>query len=355
MTHRESYLKNEKDIVSKGKKIADGENPVITEEYREILVMQARKAQIMDRLSDDLKLIDMKSGKIRGQGQINRDVLYDEKKGVFFVDCDGKLGYATLGDLIADAVVGCEYNFSLENIPREVAKQYVVGRARAHLNQLFNRQLALQEEKEALKKDHQTRAQHFRNAYNEMEEKDQDKERAAGKLFEQSIIHLIKELQYDLPDMDIEVQEANIIQDMDEKIDFIVRVNKHHRGGYVEESQNLSYNEHEKPELFGIQFTMDTREETQKHKEEQIARSKKHGTRILVDDIVLITVPMSCKDVIEAYHKWRAQGCPPGGPARLYPAEVRARIVEKVLEKIGNKKDEEKRRGKIEKYFKMKS
>jgi hypothetical protein len=355
--HKELYLNNGKEMISKGSQLAHGENPKISKGDREIAVVQALKAQIMDRLHSELRLIDQGEGKLWGHGQISHDVSYDAEKKNFLVREEKQ--EVTLGDMVADASLGCEYNISLEGVPREIAKQYVAGRAKTHLNQLLNRQLVLQELSSALKEkdlERIKRAIHFKEAEEELGRKDRGQETQPGKLFEQDVTHLLKELQYDVPELDIEVQEANIIQDMDEKIDFVVRIKDHHRGARVEESRFMD-NEHEEQaqHLFGIQFTINTSEEVQKHKEKQVKKSKEHGTKAAVDDIVLITVPMSCKDIIEAHIRWRAQGCPPGGPARLYPAEIRAGIVQKVLEKIGGKKDEEERREKIAKYFKVKS
>ena len=252
---RESFLKNEDKLVTAGKNLAHGE--VSAQEAREIEVLQMYKAQIMDELHDDLAAIDAGEGNIRGQGRINRDVIYDAKHDSFFVDCEGKLGMATLGDLIADAALGCEYTLPVNAVPRDKAKLYAIERSKMHLNQLLNRQLALQEYDAAMQEGHETRVKHFAQAQKELDAKEKGAETHAGKLFEQDIIHLLKEVQYDLPDMGISVQEANIVQDMDEKIDFVVQVEDRHRGVEVRETAAESKSQ----SLFGIQFTINAQEE----------------------------------------------------------------------------------------------
>ena len=345
---RESFLKNEDSLVATGKNLAHSE--ASTEEVREIEVLQMYKAQIMDELHDDLAAIDAGEGKIRGQGRINRDAIYDAKHDSFFVDCEGALGSATLGDLIADAALGCEYALSLDVIPREKAKLYAIERSKTHLNQLLNRQLALQEYDVAMQEEHETRAKHFAQVQKELDAKEKGAEMHAGKLFEQDIIHLLKEVQYDLLGIGISVQEANIVQDMDEKIDFVVQVEDRHRGVGVRETAT----EPKTQSLFGIQFTINAQEDVRQKKERQIKQSKEHGLKSKVDDILLVTVPIGCGEIMQAHARWYAQGCPPGGPSKLYGTQVKVSLLEKIMEKMGAKGTMEEKRKEIEEYFRNK-
>ncbi len=344
----ESFLKHQDSLIATGKELAYGE--ISPQEAQEIEVLQMYKAQIMDELHDDLAAIDAGEGTIRGQGRINRDAIYDAKHDSFFVDCEGKLGMATLGDLIADVALGCEYSLSLHAVPREKAKLYAVERSKTHLNQLLNRQLALQEYDVAMQEEHETRAKHFAQAQEELNAKEKGTEAHVGKLFEQDIIHLLKEVQYDLSHMGISVQEANIVQDMDEKIDFVVQVEDRHRGVGVRETTA----EPKTQSLFGIQFTINAQEDVRQKKERQIKQSKEHGLKSKVDDILLVTVPIGCGEIKAAHAQWYAQGCPPGGPSKLYAAQVKVGLLEKIMEKMGAKGTMEEKKGKMEECFNAK-
>jgi hypothetical protein len=274
----------------------------------------------------------------------------DAVHGGFFVDIEGKLGMATLGDLIGDSALGIEYNIPIETIERQDAKTYALERAKIRLKTLLNRQLALQEKERAHGKGKLYREESFKEAEKELHAKESGLEMHAGKQFEQDVIHLLKEVQYDVPELGVEVEEANVVQDMDEKIDFIVKIKEHHRGVCVEESRFLEPEGKKQKEevLFGIQFTINT--DAKEKKTKQIQESKARGIKSKVDDILLIMVPMSCREIGEAHAVWRAQGCPPGGPARLYAGTIRAEIVKKILEKIEKGKEEERDR-EVEKYF----
>lgn len=342
----------EGDFNKKEKTVGEGEvQKGITEEKREINVLKAFKEQIADELEEELRIITEGKGVLRGRGTVNRDALYDAKNDSFFVDCHGKLGTATLGDMIADISLGCEYTFSLDTTPAPIAKQYVLARAKTRMNQLYNRQIALQEKEKSEKREKFTRAGYFEEALKDLDAREQGTEVLAGKQFEQDAIHLLKQIQFDLPELGIEVEEVNVVQDMDEKIDFIVKVHEHHRGVQVEEDEKTLGDE----TVFGVQFTLKWKEEDLKEKQNKIDKALKKGIRTQVDDVLLITVPTTCSSIRKAHQQWHQKGCPPGGPVKLYSEQVRIEILEKIVDKIGERNVVKAHKEELEKYFKEKS
>ncbi|MFA7201709.1 MAG: hypothetical protein WC099_01815 [Candidatus Paceibacterota bacterium] len=318
-----------------------------TEEQREVEVLKAFKEQIADELQEELHMITEGKGILRGRGTINRDTLYDPKHDSFFVDCNGKLGTATLGDMIADISLGCEYTVSLDTTPAPIAKQYVLARAKTRMNQLYNRQIALQEKEISEKKGKLTRAGYFEEALKDLDAREQGTEIHAGKQFEQDAIHLLKQVQFDIPELGIEVEEVNVVQDMDEKIDFIVKAHEHHRGVQVEEDNKTLGDE----TVFGIQFTLKWKEEDLKIKQNKIDKALKKGIHTQVDDVLLITVPTACSDIKKAHEQWHREGCPPGGPVKLYSEQVRMEILEKIVDRVGERNVIKTHRERLEKYF----
>ncbi len=319
----------------------------VTEERREIEVLKAFKEQIADELQEELHIITEGKGILRGRGTINRDALYDAKHDSFFVNCDGKLGTATLGDMIADISLGCEYTFSLDTTPAPTAKQYVLARAKTKMNQLYNRQVALQEKEMSEKRGDVARYEKFRKSLEQLDAQEQGTEVQAGKQFEQDAIHLLKQIQFDIPELGIEVEEVNVVQDMDEKIDFIVKVHEYHRGVQVEEDKRTLGDE----SVFGIQFTLRWKEEDLKMKQNKIDRALKKGIHTQVDDVLLVTVPISCPHVKKIHEQWHREGCPPGGPVKLYSERVRMEILEKIVDRVGERNVIKTHRERLEKYF----
>ncbi len=323
----------------------------ITEEQREIEVLKIYKEQISEELSESLKMIAEGKGVIRGRGSVNREIMYDAKGKSFFVNCEGKLGAdVTLGDLIADVSLGHEYSFSLDTVPAPFAKEYVLARAKTRINQLYNRQIALQEKEKSEERGKLTRASHFEEALHDIEAREKGTEVHAGKQFEQDAVHLLKQVQFDLPELGIEVEEVNVVQDMDEKIDFIVKVHEHHRGVQVAEDEKTLGDE----AVFGIQFTLKWKEEDLKVKQNKIDKSLAKGIHTQVDDVLLVTVPVSCSEIKKAHQEWHKRGCPPGGPVRLYTQEVKMKILEKIVDGAGGKNTVQKHKEAVEEYFRKK-
>ena len=321
-----------------------------TQEQREIEALQTYKEQITDQLQEELRMISEKKGIIRGRGTLNREVMYDARHDSFLVNCEGALGSATLGDLIADVSLGSEYTLPLDSVPVELAKQYVLARAKTRINQLYNRQVALQEKEKSEQKGKLTRAGYFNEALKDLDAKEKGVEIHAGKQFEQDAVHLLKQIQFDLPELGIEVEEVNVVQDMDEKIDFIVKIHEHHRGVQVEEDEKTIGDD----SVFGIQFTLKWKEEDLKTKQQKIDKSLAHGIQTKVDDVLLVTVPVTCDEIKKAHEEWHKKGCLPGGPVRLYAQEVKLKILEKITERVGVKNIVGEQREKIEEYLSAK-
>ena len=322
----------------------------LTQEQREIAVLQEYKDQITDQLQEELRMVAEKKGIIRGQGTLNREAIYDARHNTFLVNCEGTLGSATLGDLIADVSLGSEYTLSLDSVPPELAKQYVLARAKTRIQQLYNRQVALQEKEKSEQGGKLTRAGYFEEALKDLDAKEKGTETHAGKQFEQDAVHLLKQIQFDIPELGVEVEEVNVVQDMDEKIDFIVKIHEHHRGVQVEEEEKVLGDD----SVFGIQFTLKWKEDDLKVKQNKIDKSLHKGIRTQVDDVLLVTVPITCAEVKKAHEQWHAKGCPPGGPVKLYAQEVKLKILEKIVDHAGTKNIIEEHREKIEKYFNAK-
>ncbi len=119
-----------------------------------------------------------------------------------------------------------------------------------------------------------------------------------------------------------EVIEADVLQDVNTKIDFIIHRNAHRRGARVQETATRSGS-------VGIQFTTDTRPETLEHKHEQVARARRYArTYEHVDDIVVVSVPLAYSQAL--VQRWDSKRVP-GGPTTLWDSTIQEQVVRGVL------------------------
>ncbi len=303
--------------------------------------LQETKALIMQSLHAERACIDNKE-LLSGDGLINRNVVYNEDDGDgYFVitEADGDLTQATLGDLVTDIAYGIEHTIDTKAVPRNVLNQYVLEKAKAKIRQLFDIQLLLAEEAR-LARGHDSQ---FRNFISSMRTSKQKKleaggeyrEKSSGLLFEQQMIDLIKQLEIDLPDLSISIAESDTLEDIHDKVDFVVEVVAHKRGVYVEkEDQDIAPSEH----VFGIQFTTNTSEDSMQRKEQQVFR-KKRDLRFIqeskLDDLLLVAVPVTSNEVVRNYRVWEKLGKPSGGPAKLYDTNTKLQILEQLFQGIG--------------------
>ncbi len=356
---RETLLINKKELIQTARAAVAGNNIDInnfnqTKNDREIFELQKRKQIILNEMHQALKKVDNKEGIITANGEINRETKYDAQKNIFYVDNNGTLEKATLGDLITDASYGIEYNFNVAEVPRAVIKKYCLGKARAKISNLFDLQLLNQAEKQKKYKGDYRRADMFARVKTEIASGAYEKkfETSAGLIFEKNIINLIKQLEYDLPQLEIKVEEVDIIKDMDKKIDFIITVKNipHHRAVRVDETKT----ENENRKRFGIQFTLNPTATA--HKIDQINRSKRYGvtTTEKIDDLLLITVPVASKEIISNYQQWKNNDKKSGGPEGLFSSQIKIHFLKELLNKIGHNNIIEVYQDELEKYYKQK-
>lgn len=130
----------------------------------------------------------------------------------------------------------------------------------------------------------------------------------------------LKKLSIDT-DADFEIVDADVYQDVENKIDFIIhrKSRPHVRGANVVESDTKSD--------IGIQLT--TALGKVPEKERQIKRSKKNLKE--VDDLVLVVLP--AYDASLLYKKWKENKAP-GGPEKRWSKSTQERIFRGVMDSI---------------------
>lgn len=262
-----------------------------------IYEMQLEKQILIEELKNNIKELDL-GKEIKEQN--GRRVF--EKDGKFV---SGNMETVTIGELITDGEWDINYNLDAETIPRNIRKRYLIERTKIKLQRLLDDQIAVNEK--------ESENVHFmkRDAYKKsLEEKETEK---AGLLAEKMIRNLLKKVSLDLGG-DFEINKADLYQDVNQKIDFIIRRNIRERGVRVEEDKKNT----------GIQFTINTREDVIKHKTKQVEQANKDlQPSDNIQDIILVSVPI--KEVNSVYGEWKKDK-KSGGPDKLWGVEERRRI-----------------------------
>jgi|GEM_PF-1898481 len=255
---------------------------------------------------------------------------------------------ASLGDLISDINWGIYYQLA-DNVPAEMRKKYSEAVYQAQVSQLYDQQLLIQRTK--LEKD---QLDDFYLATYEKVQADMAKGggESAGLLFEKMIHNLLAKISVDLQKWGIKIEQATVIEDVEEKIDFIIHLPKKKRGVGFEDIPASAEALAGEEKTLGIQFTLKSaKSEDFRKKQRQIARSLKKKTE--VDDLILVSVPVSHDQIFSKYKKWQYQDKLPGGPENMFkPAEI-VEFVKQILQNTGLTENEEFLKD-IEDYFNKK-
>lgn len=275
-----------------------------------IYQIQRTKQKIMRSLRERLRGID-EDAKETVEGF--RDV---KAEGDGFV-CEmenGSLEHLTLGELLTDGDWGVRYSLDPETVPRNIRKRYVIEDAKRALQDRLDTQIAIQES-ESRRTDEFKQQTYGRILADRHEGLDMSRN---GLVAERMVKNLLKKISIDLG-ADFQVIGVDVYQDVENKIDFVIRRTQTERGVNVRADDAR----------VGIQFTISANPLRRKHKEDQIAKAKRRldpGDR--VQDIVLVAIPLT--DVLERYGTWQKDR-KPGGPDALWDADTKRKILRGVL------------------------
>jgi len=120
---------------------------------------------------------------------------------------------------------------------------------------------------------------------------------------------------------DFRIVDADVYQDANQAIDFIIHIERHRRGVDVETDDKISD--------IAVQFSIDK-------KSRKLSRINKIKVGLInsgvVDDMVLVKFGM--KNLDSYYDSWINNERPPGGPFQYSSLEKRKKLFENVIEKI---------------------
>ncbi|MCX6741233.1 MAG: hypothetical protein NTY61_02435 [Candidatus Parcubacteria bacterium] len=121
--------------------------------------------------------------------------------------------------------------------------------------------------------------------------------------------------------MPFEIHEADIFQDVEQKIDFIIHRKEKLRGVNVETD--------EKAQDIGIQFSINTR--AAEHKKHQIRKSQQElrNEGGYIQDIALVIFPLNIACSLR--QEWKERGRPAGGPSKFLNRKTAEILFVKLL------------------------
>jgi hypothetical protein len=233
---------------------------------------------------------------------------------------DGSFKIATMGEVMTDMEWGSEYAFD-KSVDIHDIRKYHLMQLKKELRDKLDAQII---ESETSNTYVDTAKQ---TAYKQIKERtgnDSAQMEKTGVVAEKMVSTFLEQLSVDCPDADFSITPADAFQDVDEKIDFIIRRKEHRHGARIEESEadtGIS------GRTIGIQFT--TAEGKNAHKEGQLNKAKKHATE--VDDIVLVTIPMS--EATYLYKKWQEKK-DPGGPTKYWNKNTKINVFKAVMQNV---------------------
>lgn len=296
------------------------------EDQQRIYALQKKKQEIMLALKERIRNLDTD----KELGPRNNERRVRQENGVFKVRLrNGKEVPATKGEIMTDMDWGMYYHLDPKTVDRNVRKRYLIEDAKHELEELLDKQITIDEVSSA--QTHEWK----RVAY---EEREKSSGIATGLLAEKMVKGYLKQLSYDLDDADFDVINADAHQDVDQKMDFIVKRKRHERGVEVEETAAI--------ERVGVQFTTNMSEETLRHKEWQLNRAWQELQRDnsikrsedatakddAIKDLVLVQIPPT--QVREAYYAWKNNDRLPGGPQKQWDEEVKEDVFRGVMKDV---------------------
>lgn len=310
---------------------------------RNFFDIQKEKQKIIDETSEKMHKIRLGENPKEKEGEILAQ--YDKEKRIFIIKIEGKEPQiATLGDLITDAFWGKLYKIDA-SAPLETKEAYYQKTTSLRVSKLFDEQLII----DKLSNDQLGAGK--RTAYEAIQEMNEKKlEHSAGLIFEKILKSMLMQLQCDIPEWNIKIERADVVKDVEYKIDFIIKVANRKRGAKIQEKTEIN-----NPLVLGIQFTLiSPSDEKYKDKIWQNEKAKQHLQKMKIDDLILISLPTDNREIINKYKTWKELGKPVGGPERLYDTNTKIAILKAVLQKMGILDLIEGKEEKIKEYYNSK-
>lgn len=295
-------------------------------ENKSELTIKAKEKIILDTIQFQ-KTYEQKLAQPEGKKEVSCDLARE----IYIVQ--GKK--FSLGELVSSRHMGVDYflpkDFSNPNAPellRLLRAEIIKRTVEDYTKELVNKQIS------------QVRAQQYNNrdlmkekAYKAISERSGKSNEQTGILAEKMITGVLEKIEIDFPEFEIVFISTNAIQDVEQKMDFIIATKHKARGGEIDVSEDKF---HEKS--VGVQFTTNTSLSKSRLKGDQLEKARKKGLH--VDDLVCVSLEKSILET--AISEWKNDKSPVGGPWQKLSKEIRLQILTGLFDSVLPKELEQK-------------
>lgn len=283
---------------------------------KRIYQIQKQKQELMARLKEQLRLIDSpnRNESLETQDQLLVTNYYPETKSAICTLKDGTKVKISLGEIMTDGEWGLEYYLDPESIPRNIRKKYLVESTKRQLRDYLDNQLI----ESAISSN-----ENYQNSWKAVKKDRESGEMPMGIVAEKMVRSFLKKLIYN-ENLDIDVLEADVWEDINRGIDFIIhrKINSRYRGVSVEAGEKEGVSSEIKPLDIAVQFAAGKKSpEFTKRKLYNIQKTLSNlRPEDRIEDVVFLRVFID--ELRKKYEKWLNQKTP-GGPDSLMNDELK--------------------------------
>ena len=286
---------------------------------QEIFDIQKTKQEVMNRLRERMACLDDPDCE-PDHAKGSRSVEFDEGSKEFIHQGEP----VSFSEIVTDLEWGIDYDLGKNDKARLATRKYYLEQAKDNLRDLLDQQITRSEVG--------SRDVHVwkKEAYQHHEE---DREsgvdlKKSGIIAEKMVKNILKKASLDDDRLPFEVLDADIYQDVEEKIDFVIRHKERTRGVNVDAKDEVRD--------IAIQFSINPNAEFKKRK--QVRRAKRQlMNRGDMDDLVLVVLPINF--VQDLRRQWERDGRPAGGPDKLMNQAQAKELFRGVMKDVMPKKE----------------
>tara|TARA_B100001971_G_C18113634_1_gene495592 strand:- start:251 stop:1015 length:765 start_codon:yes stop_codon:yes gene_type:complete len=192
-----------------------------------IFDIQKNKQELMQSLKQKIADLDNpETTAERKEGQVL--IMYNQGTEKFY-QVEKGMEPISVGEIMTDGDWGIEYYLDPETIPRNIRKRYIIESAKNRIQSKLDEQIIIDEIS------NQKTDKFKRETYGRIKADAEKGYDPTGIIAEKMVKNFLKKLTYD-SDVNFRLIEADVFQDVEQKVDFIIHRKKHTRGVGVDEN-----------------------------------------------------------------------------------------------------------------------
>jgi len=262
------------------------------------------------------KILKIKKGEAGREN--TTQIKYDPKtKNPYFLDDRKEKKYLSIGQIISNTMWDEEYYLSFDSFNEnkdeggEMYDDYIKNFTHQETLKILNKYIYDKEiPKYSLKDSYKMKA--YQNSKEQGAHSLENMR--SGIIAEKLVRSFLTRISIDNKELEIEVSEVNIYQDIEYKIDFLIK-NKHINRGVTVDSD-----EYEEEKVRKIQFTINSSRESEELKKKQLE---------IASDVILVKMPEM--EIGKTMKKWKESTNHNDSPDKYFNTETKKEILEKIL------------------------